>query len=137
MALDTTSTLGTAVLCARLAQDKMALEILILDLTDIEGSPADYFVIASANSDAQMQAITQSVSRSMKELGMGTARAEGGKESPWTILDYFDIVIHVMMLETRDFYRLEHLWGDAKAYTLTNEGTLHELSSVPRRSAGS
>jgi len=137
LALDTSTTFGKAVLCARLAQDKQAQDILILDMTEIEGAPADFFVIASVASDAQMQAVTNAVSRSMKELGLGSARLEGGRESPWTILDYFDIVVHVMMVDTRDFYRLEHLWGDARAFGLTNEGAPHELSTVPRRSASS
>lgn len=137
MALDTSTTFGTAVLCARLAQDKQAQDILILDLTAIDGAPADHFVVASVASDAQMQAVTSAVSRSMKELGLGSARIEGGGESPWTIIDYFDVVIHVMMADTRDFYRLERLWGDARAFGLTNEGAPHELSTVPRRSASS
>ena len=137
MALDTSTTFGKSVLCARLAQDKQAQDILILDLTEIDGAPADFFVIASVASDAQMQAVTSAVSRSMKELGLGSARVEGGRESPWTILDYFDIVVHVMMADTRDFYRLERLWGDARVFGLTNEGAPHELSTVPRRSASS
>lgn len=136
MAFDTSTTLGRAVLCARLAQDKLAQDILLLDMTEIEGAPADVFVIASVTSDAQMQAVTQAIARAMKELGSGTTRPEGGRESPWNILDYFDIVVHVMMADTRDFYRLERLWGDAKAYGLTPEGMPHELSTVPRRSAG-
>ncbi len=137
MALDTSTTYGKAVFCARMAQDKQAHDILILDMTEIEGAPAEYFVIASVTSDAQMQAVTNAISRSMKELGLGSARMEGNRESPWTILDYFDIVIHVMMSDTRDFYRLERLWGDARAFGLTNEGAPHELSTVPRRSASS
>ena len=137
MALDTSTTFGKAVLCARLAQDKQGQDILILDLTEIEGAPADFFVLASVTSDAQMQALTTAVSRSMKELGLGSAKTEGGRESPWTILDYFDVVVHIMMSDTRDFYRLERLWGDARAIGITSEGAPHELSSVPRRSASS
>jgi ribosome-associated protein len=111
------------VLCARLAQEKLAHDILVLDLGDIEAAPAEYFVIASVDSDAQLRAAADSIEDAMRSLGLGSPRSEGRGTSTWVILDYFDIVVHLMLTTTREFYKLERLWGDAKAYTLTEAGT--------------
>ena len=114
---------GRAVLCARLAQEKLAHDILVLDLGDIEAAPAEYFVIASVDSDAQLRAAADSIEDAMRSLGLGSPRSEGRGTSTWVILDYFDIVVHLMLTTTREFYKLERLWGDAKAYTLNEAGT--------------
>ena len=114
---------GRAVLCARLAQEKLAHDILVLDLGDIEAAPAEYFVIASVDSDAQLRAAADSIEDAMRSLGLGSPRSEGRGTSTWVILDYFDSVVHLMLTTTREFYKLERLWGDAKAYTLTEAGT--------------
>ncbi len=113
---------GRAVLCARVAQDKLAHDLLILDLTEIESAPADFFVIATCDSEAQLRAVTDSIDTVNKSLGMGNPKVQGLSTSHWVILDYFDIVVHLMLTETREFYKLERLWGDAKAYTLTPAG---------------
>lgn len=134
MTLDTRTPLGRGFLAARLAQDKLAQDILLLEMSKLEGAPADVFVLATVASDAQMQAVTQAISRAMKDLGLGSVRAERGQTSPWTILDYFDVVVHVMTHEARDFYRIEKLWGDADVYTLTPEGELRQVADLPRRS---
>lgn len=127
------STKGRAVLCARLAQDKQAHDLLVLDLSDLETSPAEFFVLASVNSDAQMKAVTDNIQRVMKELGFGSARVDGTAGSSWMVLDYFDVVVHVMNNEARAFYNLERLWGDAKAYGITPAGAARALASFPRR----
>lgn len=114
---------GRAVLCARLAQEKQAHELLLLDLTTVETSPADFFVIVSVDSDAQLKAVSDNIEDTMRKMGFGSPRSEGRGTSTWVILDYFDILVHIMVKATRDFYKLERLWGDAKAYTLTESGT--------------
>lgn len=126
------STKGRAVLCARLAQEKMARDILILDLTDIESSPADFFVIATVDSDAQLRAIAESIEYTLKTMGFGFPRMEGKGESAWVILDYFDVVVHIMLTESRDFYKLERLWGDAKALTLTESGATKAVPTLKK-----
>lgn len=124
---------GRAVLCARLAQEKLAHDILVLDLGDIEAAPAEYFVIASVDSDAQLRAAADSIEDAMRSLGLGSPRSEGRGTSTWVILDYFDIVVHLMLSTTRDFYKLERLWGDAKAYTLTEKGTAKATTISTKR----
>ena len=129
------STKGRAVLCARIAQDKLAHDLLVLDLSGIEASPAEFFVIASVDSDAQLRAVSDAIQRTMKELGFGSARVDGKAGSTWVVIDYFDVVVHVMINEARAFYNLERLWGDAKAYGLTPAGAPKILTEFPRRGA--
>lgn len=126
------STKGRAVLCARLAQEKLARDILVLELTEIEASPADYFVIATVDSDAQLRAIAENIEYTLKTMGFGFPRLEGKGESTWVILDYFDVVVHLMLSEAREFYKLERLWGDAKAMTLTESGATKPAPSLKK-----
>lgn len=120
-------------LCARLAQEKLAHDILVLDLGRIESAPAEFFVIASVDSDAQLRAAADSIEDAMRALGLGSPRSEGRGTSTWVILDYFDIVIHLMLATTREFYKLERLWGDAKAYTLTEKGAAKATTVTTKR----
>ena len=71
----------------------------------------------------------------MKSNGYDAPRVDGSDDSNWIVLDYFDVVIHVMRDEARGFYNLERMWGDAKPIGITSEGAPHELGSIPRRSA--
>lgn len=127
------STKGRAVLCARLAQEKLAHDILILDLTALETPPADFFVIVTVDSEAQIKAVTDSIEHTLKTMGFGYPNHEGKGTSTWVILDYFDVVVHVMLASARDFYNLERLWGDAKAYTLTPAGAARATTVKSRR----
>lgn len=119
-------------LCARVAQDKLAHDIVILDMNDIEHAPAAFFVIVTADSDAQVRAVTDAVAVAAKSVGMGNARVAGKSSGSWVILDFFDICVHVMLPEARDFYKLERLWGDAKAYTLTPAGAAKAITLSKR-----
>jgi ribosome-associated protein len=125
---------GQAVLCARVAQDKLAHDILILDMNEIENAPAAFFVIVTADSDAQVRAVTDAIDMACKSVGMGNARMAGKTSGSWVILDFFDIVVHVMLPEARDFYKLERLWGDANAYTLTPAGAA-KATTLSKRSS--
>lgn len=125
---------GQAVLCARVAQDKLAHDILILDMNEIENAPAAFFVIVTADSDAQVRAVTEAIDMACKSVGMGNARLAGKTSGSWVILDFFDIVVHVMLPEARDFYKLERLWGDANAYTLTPAGAAKATTLSKRTS---
>lgn len=126
---------GRAVLCARLAKEKQAHELLVLDLTAIDASPSDYFVIATVDSEAQMRAVADSIQRTLKDLGLGMPKVDGSSASTWMVLDYFDVIVHVMRRDARMHYNLERLWGDAKVYGITEAGTARALREMPRRSA--
>lgn len=99
---------------AAAASDKKAKDILILDIHELTPM-ADYFVICSANSGTQMEAIAKSVRDKMGQLGIPCRGAEGMDDARWILLDFGDVVVHVFRPEDRDFYHLERLWGDARA----------------------
>jgi ribosome-associated protein len=96
-----------------LAADRKALDIVQLDLRGIIGY-TDYFVICSGRSDRQVKAIHDAIHEGMKKQhGVLPERVEGLAQAHWVLMDYLDVVVHVFTPETRDYYRLEQLWGEA------------------------
>jgi ribosome-associated protein len=102
------------------AADKKAIEVVELDLRGIVGY-ADYFVICSGNTDRQVKAIHDGVHAGMKQHGLLPRRVEGLPQAHWVLMDYLDVVVHVFTPETRAFYRLEQLWGEAPARAVEAE----------------
>jgi ribosome-associated protein len=102
-----------ALLCRELAENKKAEEIVILDLREIS-SVTDYFVIASGTSEPHLRAIVEEITDKLREEHQLRPRAiDGTFQAAWVVLDYFDVIIHVMRQDVRDRYDLETLWGDA------------------------
>lgn len=94
--------------------DKKGDSVLEIDLREIESSIADYFIVCSGNSPTQVSAIADSVKKEAKDLlGITPKGSEGKENATWIIVDYFDIVVHVFLKETREYYQLEELWSDA------------------------
>jgi ribosome-associated protein len=103
----------TVTAIAELAADRKAIEIVGLDLRGMVGY-TDYFLIASGRSDRQTRAIHDGIHSGMKErYGLLPRRVEGLGESRWILMDYLDVVVHIFTPETREYYRLEQLWGEA------------------------
>jgi ribosome-associated protein len=99
---------------ADLAADRKALEIVQLDLRGMIGY-SDYFLICSGRTDRQTRAIHDAIHEGMKSRGVLPRRVEGLTEARWILMDYLDVVVHVFTPETREYYRLEQLWGEAPA----------------------
>lgn len=97
---------------ARTALGKKAEALLVLDLQTLS-TIADYFVICCGNSTTQLRSIAEAIEQSLKAEGVPVLHREGLPESGWMLLDYGDVIVHVFLPETRDFYSLERLWGDA------------------------
>jgi ribosome-associated protein len=111
------------------AADRKAMDIIALDLRQVAGY-TDFFVICSGNTDRQTKAIHDSVHKGLKdEHGLLPRRVEGVSEARWILMDYLDVVVHVFTPETRDFYRLEALWGDVPRRDYDPEALLAELSA--------
>lgn len=108
--------------CARAAQEKLAEDILIIDISDIEFAVTDYFIICSCDSENQLTAVVDNIQRKMKEKGWGRPRIEGLDAKQWALMDYFNVVIHVMLKQVRSFYRIEKLWADGKLFILEEKG---------------
>jgi ribosome-associated protein len=103
---------------AGFAEEKKAADIVELDLRGVLGY-TDYFVVCSGNTERQTKAIHDGVHLGMKQdHGLLPRRVEGLGESRWILMDYLDVVVHVFTPETRDFYRLEQLWGEVPARAL-------------------
>lgn len=97
---------------AQCAADKKASDIVALDLRGVAGY-TDYFVVCSGNTDRQVKAIHDGVHETLKkDHGLLPRRVEGLGESSWVLMDYLDVVVHIFTPDTREFYRLEQLWGD-------------------------
>ena len=95
------------------AEDKKAIDLVVLDLRKAAGF-TDYFVICSAANTRQVRAIADAVIEALAADGAKPAHIEGYDRSEWVLLDYFDFVVHVFGTETRLFYGLERLWGNAE-----------------------
>lgn len=96
-------------------QEKKGKNIVIADLTNIEDTICNYFIICNGNSPSQVMAITESIKDYVRtETGIKPFAVDGTKNSQWVAMDYGDIIAHVFLPEQRNFYNLEHLWADAK-----------------------
>jgi ribosome-associated protein len=116
------SSKGLAVLTARLADQKLAENILIMNLTGIDGAPTDYFVICSCSTDVQIRAVVEFIVSYCRQSGLQLPRVEGLGASSWVLLDFFDVVMHIMLPDARQFYKLENLWGDSEFISLSEDG---------------
>ena len=98
---------------------KKGYDVTLIDLKKV-ASFADYFIICSADSDVQVKAIADEVEKSLKDEGIKCWHKEGYTALKWVLLDYVDVVVHVFQRESRLFYNLEKLWGDAPSEFLTD-----------------
>jgi ribosome-associated protein len=102
-----------ALLCRSLAENKKAEDIEILDVRELS-SVTDYFVIASGTSEPHLRAIVDEISDKLREEHALRPRAiDGTLQASWVVLDFFDVIVHVMRQDARERYDLETLWGDA------------------------
>ena len=95
-----------------IASDKQASNIILLDIQGI-ATFADYFVLLSAESTRQINAVVEDITHELKNEGVQLGHREGTVESGWVLLDYGDVLIHVFSLEERDYYQLEEFWKEA------------------------
>jgi ribosome-associated protein len=95
-----------------MAEDKQGQEIILLDIREIS-TIADYFVICSAENDRQLRAIFEHIDEKVHDEFNLDPRIEGTPDTGWVVLDYHDVVVHVMRADQREYYRLEKLWSNA------------------------
>ena len=96
-------------------REKKGHQIVTIDLSQIENSICDCFIICHGDSNTQVGAITDSIERKLKEeTGTRAHHVEGLRNSQWVLMDFFDILVHVFQEEYRSFYMLEELWADGK-----------------------
>lgn len=100
-------------LCIQTADSKKANDIVVLNVYPLS-TVADHFLICSATSDRQVKAIADAIEEALDQQGEKPLAIEGYKEGSWVLIDAADLVIHVFDDETRRFYDLERLWGQAE-----------------------
>ena len=112
-----TGEVGTAV---RAALDKKASDVVILDL---RGTPAftDFFVLCSGQSTRQVKAIVDAVEETLRAEKIRPAHVEGYDRAEWVLMDYFTFIVHVFTPQTRAFYSLERLWGNAERIEVSED----------------
>ena len=103
----------TALLAAKTLDNKKAQDIVIIDIAE-KASFADYFVLASGNSERQIGTLAEDIDDIFAKEGVPLKNIEGKKTSGWILLDYGNLIIHIFDREQRSFYSLERIWGDAK-----------------------
>jgi len=102
-----------ALLCLDLAENRKAEDVVILDVRELS-SVTDYFVIVSGTSEPHLRAIVDEISDKLRDEHQLRPKAiDGTLQAAWVVLDYFDVIIHVMRQDVRERYDLETLWGDA------------------------
>jgi ribosome-associated protein len=108
------STLDPALrLAVEATRDKKALDIVVLDLRGL-ASFTDYFLIATGGSHRQLETIADEIEEKLKEAKRRPSHIEGYPRGDWILMDYVDFVVHVFTPQSRSYYSLERLWGDAK-----------------------
>lgn len=96
--------------------DKKGENVISLDLRKIDEAVADFFIICEAGSGPQVRAIADEIETEVKErCGDSPYHQEGRQNLQWVLLDYVNVVVHIMLPETRKFYKLEEMWSDAVA----------------------
>ncbi len=121
-----------AKLAAQAAISKKGYDVAILDLRKLT-TMTDYFVVCSVDSDTQARAVADAIKHEALEQGETSVRKEGYSEGRWILLDFVDVVAHVFHKETREFYNLEKLWGDAKFEYASDDAAPKAKSAKPKK----
>ena len=100
-------------LAIKAAQDKQAVDLVVLDLRKAAGF-TDFFIICSGTSSRQVLAIADGIKETLAATGAKPSHTEGADRSDWILLDYFDFIVHIFAPDKRTFYGLERLWGNAE-----------------------
>lgn len=107
-----------ALLAAAAADDRKAGDMVLLDIGEVSYL-ADYLLIVSGYSNAQLRAISQSIQEKIKDTyGLYPMSAEGESQGSWVLIDYGDVIVHVMAPESREFYNLEAFWSHGQQVAL-------------------
>jgi len=117
--------------CGKLADDKKALDVVIMDLSGLTDI-ADHFVIAGGTSERHVRTVADGIREGMKEEGVRPMAVEGYDEGRWVILDYQSVIVHIFLESLRELYDLESLWIEAKRHRVKKENNNIEVGNEER-----
>ena len=100
-----------AKLVCKALEDKKAIDVKAIDISNVS-IMADYFIVASASNQNQLNAMQDAVDKALYEEGIHAASIEGNRQSTWVLMDYEDVIVHLFSEEDRLFYNLERIWQD-------------------------
>jgi ribosome-associated protein len=124
-----------ALLCRELADNKKAENLVILDMRKVS-SVADFFLVCTGTSEPHLRAVVDEIMDTLREEhGLRPCAIDGSLHTAWIVLDYFDVVVHVMRADLRERYDLEGLWGDAPR--LKPRRTRPRAKAAPRKESAS
>ena len=109
----------TAERAGRAALDKKAVDLAVLDVQGIS-TVTDYFLVCSGKSTTHVRTISDAIRQELKADGVRPLHAEGRPDSGWVLLDYGDVLVHIFLEDTRAYYALERLWGDAPSLSVSS-----------------
>ena len=116
---------------AELIFNKKGYDVKIIDLRKLT-TITDYFVICTGDSDTQVKAIADEVDKQLRDEGIKSWHTEGYQALNWVLIDFVDVVVHVFKKETREFYNLEKLWGDAPSVDVVDPMLKKESSTLQK-----
>ena len=125
----TDEAIALAQTAAQAAADKLASDIVLIDVSD-RLAITDVFVVATGNNERQVEAIMDSVEEQLRLGGHKPIRREGQRDGRWVLLDYGDIVVHIQHSEQRIFYSLERLWKDCPFIPFVDNAVVDVATSV-------
>ncbi|MBR1769254.1 MAG: ribosome silencing factor [Bacteroidales bacterium] len=103
-------------------QDKIGKDIVLIDFDKVKGSLFDYYVVCTANSPSHADALAEKIEEEInKTLHLKPHKREGLQNCQWILLDYFDVIIHIFLQETREFYSIESMWNDVEQIHYENQ----------------
>ncbi|NWF88996.1 MAG: ribosome silencing factor [Ignavibacteriaceae bacterium] len=111
--------------------NKKGYDVKIIDLRSVT-TITDYFVICSGDSDTQVKAIADEIEKQMRDEGIKPWHTEGYQALSWVLIDFVDVVVHIFKKETREFYNLEKLWGDAPSIDVVDPLLKKEITALPK-----
>ena len=116
-----------ATMLAKICDNKLAENTIVIDLTKIDTAPTDFFVICSCSSQPQVGAIIDEIYKYCNLVELDKPRSEGLEAKEWVLVDFFDVIAHIMLDKSRKYYQIEKLWADGIFYTLGESGRLKKL----------
>jgi len=102
---------------ALVARDRKALDLVVLDVQGVSGV-ADFFLLCSGRSTTHIQTIADAIADELRTEGVRPLHTEGVPDSGWILLDYGSLLVHIFLEDTRAYYALERLWGDAPSLSI-------------------
>lgn len=115
MEKDKTASTLLSKIAIKAIQDKLGKDITLIDFNGVKGSLFDYYVICTANSPSHADSLAEEIRKMIKqEMNIKPHKEEGLQNCQWVLLDYFDVIIHIFLLDTREFYNIESMWKDVK-----------------------